>query len=60
VFTTNSSSGSSGYLHLQRHTPFFTELDVDQLRWVIQHLRERQVQPGILQVSDALAEERAG
>ncbi|EPG2413603.1 hypothetical protein MBN93_003989 [Klebsiella pneumoniae] len=48
------------YLHLLRHTPFFTELDTDQLRWVIQHSREWEVQPGTLLVSDALAGERAG
>lgn len=48
------------YLHLLRHTPFFTELDTDQLRWVIRHSREWEVQPGTLVVSDALASERAG
>lgn len=48
------------YLHLLRHTPFFTELDTDQLRWVIQHSREWEVQPGTPLVSDALASERAG
>lgn len=34
------------YLHLLRHTPFFTELSTDQLRWVIQHSREWEVQAG--------------
>ena len=28
------------YLHLLRHTPFFTKLDDDQLKWVIKHSRE--------------------
>ncbi len=28
------------YLHLLRHTPFFTELNDDQLKWVIKHSRE--------------------
>ncbi|CAG2143116.1 hypothetical protein CUPL110328_04325 [Cupriavidus plantarum] len=34
------------YLHLLRHTPFFTGLDTDQLRWVIAHSREWEVRPG--------------
>ena len=34
------------YLYLLRHTPFFTELNTDQLRWVIQHSREWEVQAG--------------
>lgn len=28
------------YLHLLRHTPFFTKLDDEQLKWVIKHSRE--------------------
>ncbi|WP_147675779.1 hypothetical protein [Xanthomonas massiliensis] len=51
---------STTYLHLLHHTPFFTELDTDQLRWVIQHSREWEVQPGTLMVSDTLASELAG
>lgn len=34
------------YLHLLRHTPFFTSLDTDQLRWVIAHSREWEVRTG--------------
>jgi len=34
------------YLHLLRHTPFFTALDTDQLRWVIAHSREWEVRTG--------------
>ena len=34
------------HLPLLRHTPFFSELDTAQLRWVIQHSREWEVQPG--------------
>lgn len=48
------------HLHLLRHTPFFTELDKNQLRWVIQHSHEWEVQPGTLLLSEALASERAG
>ena len=28
------------YLHLLKHTPFFTNLTTAQLRWVIDHSRE--------------------
>ncbi|WP_411571660.1 hypothetical protein [Pectobacterium cacticida] len=48
------------YLHLLRYTQFFTQLDTGQLRWVIQHSREWEVQPGTFLVSDVLAEERVG
>lgn len=34
------------YLHLLRHTPFFTGLNTEQLRWVIDHSREWEAQPG--------------
>lgn len=34
------------YLHLLRHTPFFTALSDPQLRWVIQHSREWEVGAG--------------
>ncbi|MGJ8645671.1 MAG: hypothetical protein ACSHXJ_02180 [Marinomonas colpomeniae] len=34
------------YLYLLRHTPFFTELDTQQLRWVIGHSEEWKVQTG--------------
>ncbi len=36
------------YLHLLRHTPFFTALSTDQLQWVIDHSREWQAQGGEL------------
>lgn len=34
------------YLHLLRHTPFFTALSADQLRWVIDHSREWETEAG--------------
>lgn len=34
------------YLHLLKHTPFFTGLTTDQLRWVIGHSHEWEAQPG--------------
>ncbi|WP_082079548.1 hypothetical protein [Cupriavidus basilensis] len=34
------------YLHLLRHTPFFTSLSTDQLQWVIDHSREWEVDAG--------------
>jgi len=34
------------YLHLLRHTPFFTSLSDQQLRWVIDHSREWEVDTG--------------
>jgi carbohydrate-selective porin OprB len=34
------------YLHLLKHTPFFTSLTTGQLRWVIAHSREWEVQSG--------------
>lgn len=58
--STPAMKPSITYLHLLRHTPFFTQLDTGQLRWVIQHSREWEVLPGTLLVSDTLAEERAG
>ncbi|WP_397452349.1 hypothetical protein [Pseudomonas sp. NA-150] len=39
-------SPSVTYLHLLRHTPFFVDLDKEQLRWVIDHSHEWQAQPG--------------
>ncbi len=37
---------STTYLHLLRHTPFFTALATDQLQWVIDHSREWSADPG--------------
>ncbi len=34
------------YLHLLKHTPFFTGLTTGQLRWVIGHSHEWEAQPG--------------
>ncbi|MFM0663794.1 cyclic nucleotide-binding domain-containing protein [Paraburkholderia sediminicola] len=34
------------YLHLLKHTPFFTSLTTEQLRWVIGHSHEWEAQPG--------------
>ena len=34
------------YLHLLRHTPFFTGLSTDQLRWTIDHSQEWQARAG--------------
>lgn len=34
------------YLHLLRHTPFFTALDSTQQQWVINHSKEWQVNQG--------------
>jgi hypothetical protein len=34
------------YLHLLRHTPFFTSLSTEQLRWVIDHSREWETEAG--------------
>ncbi|MFM0212820.1 hypothetical protein PQQ96_36105 [Paraburkholderia sediminicola] len=34
------------YLHLLKHTPFFTSLTTEQLRWVIAHSHEWEAQPG--------------
>jgi hypothetical protein len=34
------------YLHLLRHTPFFTSLDTSQLRWTIDHSREWEAHTG--------------
>jgi hypothetical protein len=48
------------YLHLLRHTPFFTELTTDQLRWVIQHSREWEVDSGQTIVSSDSADDAAG
>ncbi|WP_211625641.1 cyclic nucleotide-binding domain-containing protein [Paraburkholderia domus] len=33
------------YLHLLKHTPFFTSLTTEQLRWVISHSQEWEAQP---------------
>ena len=33
------------YLHLLKHTPFFTSLTTEQLRWVIGHSHEWEAQP---------------
>lgn len=52
AFITRSSTPSAAmkpsitYLHLLRHTPFFTALDTPQLRWVIDHSREWEVRVG--------------
>lgn len=37
---------STTYLHLLRHTPFFTALSTAQLRWVIGHSREWEADAG--------------
>ncbi|WP_186056583.1 hypothetical protein [Burkholderia gladioli] len=34
------------YLHLLRHTPFFTALSTEQLQWTIDHSREWEAQAG--------------
>lgn len=34
------------YLHLLRHTPFFTSLSSEQLRWVIDHSQEWETESG--------------
>ena len=34
------------YLHLLRHTPFFTALSTEQLQWVIDHSMEWAAEPG--------------
>lgn len=41
------------YLYLLRQTPFFTDLNTDQLRWVIQHSREWEAEPGQVIVSSS-------
>ncbi|CAE6840889.1 cyclic nucleotide-binding domain-containing protein [Paraburkholderia haematera] len=38
------------YLHLLKHTPFFTNLTTGQLRWVIGHSHEWEAQPGTVVV----------
>jgi hypothetical protein len=48
------------YLHLLRHTPFFTELESDQLRRVIRHSREWEVSPHATIVTSAHPEEGRG
>ncbi|MDV7213361.1 hypothetical protein [Azotobacter beijerinckii] len=48
------------YLHLLHHTPFFTELSTDQLRWVIQHSREWEVEAGEIIVSNQHSGDGAG
>ncbi|HBU8514081.1 hypothetical protein [Klebsiella pneumoniae] len=48
------------YLHLLRHTPFFTALNTDQLRWVIDHSREWDVKAGGTIVSNQHTAETAG
>ena len=40
------------FLHLLRHTPFFTKLETDQLQWVIDHSREWEVKSGTTILSD--------
>ncbi|ROQ25828.1 hypothetical protein [Gallaecimonas pentaromativorans] len=37
---------STTYLHLLRHTPFFTALSTHQLRWVIEHSAEWRAEAG--------------
>ncbi|MFM0556951.1 hypothetical protein P0D69_39220 [Paraburkholderia sediminicola] len=45
------------YLHLLKHTPFFTSLTTDQLRWVIGHSHEWEAQAGtvVAQCNDSAA-----
>jgi hypothetical protein len=45
------------YLHLLKHTPFFTGLTTDQLRWVIAHSHEWEAQAGtvVAQCNDSAA-----
>ncbi|MFL9866013.1 hypothetical protein PQR67_17685 [Paraburkholderia fungorum] len=41
------------YLHLLKHTPFFTSLTTEQLRWVIAHSHEWEAQSGtVIEQSD--------
>ncbi|AZF43345.1 hypothetical protein C4J87_3193 [Pseudomonas sp. R1-43-08] len=40
VYQDSRMNASVTYLHLLRHTPFFTELNDEQLKWVIKHSRE--------------------
>ncbi|MFM0741121.1 hypothetical protein PQQ51_28090 [Paraburkholderia xenovorans] len=49
------------YLHLLKHTPFFTSLTTAQLRSVIGHSREWEAQPGtvVAQCGDAATNDRA-
>jgi len=39
---------STTYLYLLRNTPFFTRLSKPQLRWVIDHSREWEAEPGTM------------
>jgi hypothetical protein len=39
------------YVYLLRHTPFFTALNTSQLRWVVEHSREWEVEAGQVIVS---------
>lgn len=41
------------WLHLLRHTPFFTELSTPQLQWVIDHSREWEADAGAVIATDA-------
>jgi hypothetical protein len=40
VYQDSRMSPSVTYVHLLRHTPFFTELNSEQLKWVTRHSRE--------------------
>lgn len=46
------------YLHLLRHTPFFTLLSADQLRWTIEHSKEWEAQPRTEVVACSAGDER--
>ncbi|PNQ90666.1 hypothetical protein CCU68_20660 [Pseudomonas gingeri NCPPB 3146 = LMG 5327] len=50
-----SMKPSITYLHLLRHTPFFTALSSDQLQWVIDHSREWEAEEGSVIASSAQA-----
>ena len=50
---------STTYLYLLRTTPFFTELDTEQLRWTISHSREWEAQAGTV-VVDCSAADKSG
>jgi hypothetical protein len=47
---------STTYLHLLRHTPFFTSLTTVQLRWTIAHSREWEAQSGTVIVESATSQ----
>lgn len=47
---------STTYLYLLRKTPFFTELNTEQLRWTIGHSREWEAQAGTMVASCSAAD----